>query len=63
MIAPIIARGIGFNLGSVKYIPTLGFGIGIAVQPKVGGTWVEPRRPAAWQEPRRPTVWQEPQRG
>jgi len=30
-ISSLIAMGIGFNPGSTKYIPTLGYGIGIAV--------------------------------
>lgn len=32
MIANIIARGIGFSPGAVKFIPTLGFSIGEAVE-------------------------------
>jgi hypothetical protein len=37
-IANIIARGIGFNPGSVSFIPTHGFGIGeAALPPRIAG--------------------------
>lgn len=36
MIKHLIARGIGFSPGSVKFVPTLGLGIGEAIAPYMG---------------------------
>jgi hypothetical protein len=38
-IKNIIAKGIGFSPGTIKWIPTHGFGIGVAEEEAVPGGW------------------------
>lgn len=50
-IKNIIARGIGFSPGSVKFIPTLGFSgaVGWTPEDPAGGTWTpENVAPDGW---------------